>query len=184
MFETTRPAQNKRKSRSTSAASIEVRPGSAVAASSSASVSSSGAIPFFTCESAWESNPPRRVLRPVNGFEDRGHHRMPRTLMCVCERIRGRVYVEGRGRDQQEAHVTHGRGTSRDKELVKERKAVASKEEEASARAGPLAQALVRDARGLQARQGRLLLPRRAEVQEQVRDVRLQRRGEPRRRKR
>jgi len=23
---------------------------------------------------------------------------MPRTLMCVCERIRGRVYVEGRGR--------------------------------------------------------------------------------------
>ena len=70
------------------------------------------------------------------------------------------------------------------KELIKERKAVASKEEEASARAGPLAQALVRDARGLQARQGRLLLPRRAEVQEQVRDVRLQRRGEPRRRKR
>src|SRR5207244_676315 len=92
------------------------------ARSATAPPKSPGASPFFTCESAWESNPPRRVLRPVNGFEDRGHHRMPRTLMCVCERIRGRVYVEGRGRDQQEAHVTHGRGTSRDKELVKERK--------------------------------------------------------------
>src|SRR5438094_666257 len=52
-----------------------------------------------------------------------------------------------------------------------------------SQRAGPLAETLVRDARVLQGREGRLLLPRRAEVQEQVRDVWLQRRGESRRRR-
>ena len=40
---------------------------------------------------------------------------------------------------------------------------------------------LVRDARVRQGRQGRLLLPERGEVQVEVRDVRLQRRGEPRR---
>ena len=42
---------------------------------------------------------------------------------------------------------------------------------------------LVRDARVCQGRQGRLLLPKRAEVQIEVRDVRFQRRGEPRRRR-
>src|SRR5207244_3752161 len=46
----------------------------------------------------------------------------------------------------------------------------------------PLGETLVRDARVCQERQGRLLLPKRAEVQDEVRDVRLQRRGEPRRR--
>src|SRR6266536_1656369 len=50
-------------------------------------------------------------------------------------------------------------------------------------RASPLAETLVRDARVCQGRQGRLLLPKRAEVQHQVRDVRLQRQGEPRRRR-
>src|SRR5207237_5203293 len=40
---------------------------------------------------------------------------------------------------------------------------------------------VVREARVLQGRQGRLLLPGRAEVQVEVRDVRLQRCGEPRR---
>ena len=40
------------------------------------------------CESAWESNPPRNVQRPVSGFEDRGHHRMPRTLERVSEETR------------------------------------------------------------------------------------------------
>src|SRR6266705_5747010 len=50
-------------------------------------------------------------------------------------------------------------------------------------RASPLAEDLVRDARVYQGRQGRLLLPKRAEVQDAVRDVRLQRRGEPRRRR-
>ena len=49
--------------------------------------------------------------------------------------------------------------------------------------ARPLAETLVRDARVCQGRQGRLLLPTRAEVQSEVRDVRLQRRGEPRRRR-
>ncbi len=38
-------------------------------------------------------------------------------------------------------------------------------------RAGPLAQNLVRHARVRQGRQGRLLLPERAEVQDEVRDV-------------
>jgi hypothetical protein len=38
---------------------------------------------------------------------------------------------------------------------------------------------LVRDARVCQGRQGRLLLPKRGEVQVEVRDVRFQRRGEP-----
>src|SRR5713226_8944977 len=52
-----------------------------------------------------------------------------------------------------------------------------------SQRASPLAETLVRDARVCQGRQGRLLLPKRAEVQHEVRDVRLQRRGEPRRRR-
>src|SRR5215203_4663487 len=50
-------------------------------------------------------------------------------------------------------------------------------------RASPLAENLVRDARVCQGRQGRLLLPKRAEVQHEVRDVQLQRRGEPRRRR-
>ena len=45
------------------------------------------------------------------------------------------------------------------------------------------AENLVRDARVCQGRQGRLLLPKRAEVQREVRDARLQRRGEPRRRR-
>src|SRR5438270_8892241 len=52
-----------------------------------------------------------------------------------------------------------------------------------SQRASPLAQALVRDARLCQGRQGRLLLPTRAQVQDEVRDVRLQRQREPRRRR-
>src|SRR2546421_1826439 len=47
-------------------------------------------------------------------------------------------------------------------------------------RASPLAETLVRDARLCQGRQRRLLLPKRAEVQGEVRDVRLQRQGEPR----
>src|SRR5215208_6226222 len=50
-------------------------------------------------------------------------------------------------------------------------------------RAGALAENLVRDARLCQGRQGPLLLPKRAEVQREVRDVRLQRQGEPRRRR-
>jgi hypothetical protein len=51
------------------------------------------------------------------------------------------------------------------------------------ASASPLAETLVRDARVCQGRQGRLLLPKRAEVQLEVRDVQLQRQGEPRRRR-
>src|SRR5439155_8020577 len=110
-------------------------------------------------------------------------------------------------RDQQEGRRTHGRGTSRDegarqraegdrdqgggrKRRAREDRrngglgsgyGQAGPRDRQSQRARPLPEALVRDARVLQGRQGRLLLPRRAEVQEQVRDVRLQRRGEPRR---
>src|SRR5207253_9896244 len=46
----------------------------------------------------------------------------------------------------------------------------------------PLADNLVRDARVCEGRQGRLLLPERAEVQNEVRDLRLQRQGKARRR--
>src|SRR5437899_9004196 len=49
-------------------------------------------------------------------------------------------------------------------------------------RASPNAETLVRDARVCQGRQGRLPLPGSGEVQDEVRDVRLQRQGEPRRR--
>ena len=45
----------------------------------------------------------------------------------------------------------------------------------------PLAENLVRDARLRQGRQGPLLLQARGEVQDEIRDVRLQRQGEPRR---
>src|SRR5437879_966642 len=52
-----------------------------------------------------------------------------------------------------------------------------------SHRAGPVAESLVRDARVCQGRQRRLLFPRRSEVQDEVRDARLQRQGEPRQRR-
>src|SRR5207237_8377892 len=47
----------------------------------------------------------------------------------------------------------------------------------------PLVESMGRDALVCRERQGRLLLPKRAEVQHEIRDVRLQRRGEPRRRR-
>src|SRR5712691_12228699 len=53
-----------------------------------------------------------------------------------------------------------------------------------SQRASPFAENLVRDARVRQGRQCRLLLPKRAQVQGEIRDVRLQRQSEPRRRNR
>ena len=52
-----------------------------------------------------------------------------------------------------------------------------------SQRAGAHAETLVRDARVCQGRQGRLLLPKREQVQNQVLDIRLHARGEPRRRR-
>src|SRR5206468_13032624 len=50
-----------------------------------------------------------------------------------------------------------------------------------SQRAGARAETLVREARVYQGRQGRLLFPKRAEIQNTVRDVWLQRQGKPRR---
>ena len=32
----------------------------------------------------WESNPPGRLLAPLNGFEDRGAHQHPSTPMGGC----------------------------------------------------------------------------------------------------
>src|SRR5205085_9931255 len=49
--------------------------------------------------------------------------------------------------------------------------------------ASPGAKTVVRDAGLCQGRQGPLLLPKRAEVQDEVRDLRLQRCGAPRRRR-
>src|SRR5436190_14212698 len=87
MFDTSRPIQKRRKSRYRSAASADVLPGSAAVASSRASASAAIGSFIQSCESAWESNPPRNVLRPVNGFEDRGLHRQTRTL----SRARGKT---------------------------------------------------------------------------------------------
>src|SRR6266705_798207 len=64
------------------------------------------------------------------------------------------------------------------KERVRELKA-----DKADGESAVLAKTLVRDAGVCQGRQRRLLLPKRAEVQDEVRDVRLQRQGEPRRRR-
>src|SRR6266481_5604971 len=73
------------------------------------------------------------------------------------------------------------------KERAQELKAEArrgARAEKADGESEVLAENLVRDARVRQGRQCRLLLPKRAQVQGEVRDVRLQRQGEPRRRHR
>src|SRR5438477_6088967 len=112
-------------------------------------------------------------------------------------------------RDQKEVRGIHGRGKGRDdgprpgaedrraqggggKRPAREdrrdagtgsRHGQAAPRNRQSQRAGPLADNLVRDAGLYQGRQGRLLLPKRPEVQDEVRDVRFQRPGEPRRRR-
>ena len=58
--------------------------------------------------------------------------------------------------EMPEAGSRHGRAAPRDRQ---------------GQRAGPLAEDLVRDARLREGRQGRLLLPERGEVQDEVRDV-------------
>src|SRR5216683_1446419 len=68
------------------------------------------------------------------------------------------------------------------KERVRETKAAADKADGESAVLAKIAETLVRHARVCEGRQDRLLLPTRAEVQDEVRDDRLQRRGAPRRR--
>src|SRR3989454_4387299 len=98
-----------------------------------------------------------------------------------------RPRAEG-GRAPRPARGQGGRGKRRAREDRRDtgtgsRHGQAAPCDHQSQRAGPLAETLVRDARVCQGRQGRLLLPKRAEVQDEVRDVRLQRRGEPRRRR-
>src|SRR5687767_635249 len=120
---------------------------------------------------------------------------------------------KGGNYEREEARGVHGRGTGRDEGARQRAQGGSAREQEEggrgkrparedrrdagtgshhgraaprdrqSQRASPLAENLVRDARVCQGRQGRLLLPERAEVQLEVRDARLQRRGEPRRRR-
>ncbi|CAA9552636.1 MAG: FIG00868433: hypothetical protein, partial [uncultured Thermomicrobiales bacterium] len=110
-----------------------------------------------------------------------------------------RVHGRGTGRDEgacqgseggpapRFAREPGGRGERRAREDRRDagtgpRPGRAAPRDRQGQRAIPLAQTLVRDARLCQGRQGRLLLPVRGQVQRAVRDVRLQRHGEPRRR--
>ncbi len=43
---------------------------------------------FTTSESAWESNPPAKLVTPPNRFEDGGQHRPTPTLACYPNRTR------------------------------------------------------------------------------------------------
>ncbi|CAA9545138.1 MAG: hypothetical protein AVDCRST_MAG73-2336, partial [uncultured Thermomicrobiales bacterium] len=110
-----------------------------------------------------------------------------------------RIHGRGTGRDEgarqgaegglapRPAPEQGGRGSRRAREDRRDagpgsRPGRAAPRDRQGQRAIPLAEALVRDARVRQGRQGRLLLPGRAEVQLQVCHARLQRRREPRRR--
>src|SRR6266487_1516343 len=102
-----------------------------------------------------------------------------------------RIYRRGKSRDEsarERAEGGRGRG-KRGARRARRDGATRSRDREAATRArqgerpGPLAEDLVRNARVReQGRQGRLLLPQRHEVQGAVRDVRLQRQREARRR--
>src|SRR5881409_1957005 len=97
-----------------------------------------------------------------------------------------RPRAEG-GSAPRPAREAGGRGTRRAREDCRDaetgsRHGRAAPCHHQSQRASPLAENLVRDARVRQGRQCRLLLPKRAQVQGEVRDLRLQRQGEPRRR--
>src|SRR5215217_6674811 len=109
------------------------------------------------------------------------------------EEVQG-VHSRGTGRDEgarqraEGGSAEGGWGTRRAREDRRDagtgpRHGRAAPRDRQGERAGPLAENLVRDARVCQRRQGRLLLPKRAEVQLEVRDARLQRQGEPRRRR-
>ncbi|CAA9566401.1 MAG: FIG00816284: hypothetical protein, partial [uncultured Thermomicrobiales bacterium] len=117
------------------------------------------------------------------------HHRDPRDV--------ARIHGRGTGRDEGARQGAEG-GSAREQEQggrgtrpargdrrdagTGPRLGRAAPRDRHRQRAVPLAEDLVRDARLRQGRQGRLLLPGRAQVQRAVRDARLQRHGEPRRR--
>src|SRR2546425_10643509 len=117
-----------------------------------------------------------RDHQEVHGIHGRGTSRDEGTRPRA-EGVRGPWRTRGQG----------GRGKRRAREDCRDagpgsRNGQAAPCDHQSQRASPLAETLVRDARVCQGRQGRLLLPRRAEVQNEVRDTGLQRQGEPRRR--
>src|SRR5215218_733053 len=109
------------------------------------------------------------------------------------EEVQG-VHSRGTGRDEgarqraEGGSAEGGRGTRRAREDRRDggtgpRHGRAAPRDRQGERSLPLAEDLVRDARlRRQGWQGRLLLPERPEVQHEVRDVGLQRQGEPRRR--
>src|SRR5437867_2808144 len=113
----------------------------------------------------------------VQGIHGRGTSR-DEGVPPRAEGIRGPRPARGQG----------GRGKRRAREDRRDagtgsRHGQAAPRDYQSQRARSLAEDLVRDARVCQGRRGRLLLPTRAEVQNEVRDARLQRRREPRRRR-
>src|SRR6266513_2921500 len=124
----------------------------------------------------------RSLYEPKDGYKEKGiHGRGTSRDEGACPRAEGgsapRPALEAGGRGKRRA-----REDCRDAETGS-RHGRAAPCRHQSQRASPLAENLVRDARVRQGRQCRLLLPKRAEVQNEVRDVRLQRQGKPRRRR-
>src|SRR6266581_5340639 len=125
----------------------------------------------------------RSLYEPKDGYKEKGiHGRGTSRDEGACPRAEGgiapRPAREAGGRRKRRA-----REDWRDAETGS-RHGRAAPCHHQSQRASPLAENLVRDARVRQGRQCRLLLPKRAQVQGEVRHVRLQRQGEPRRRHR
>src|SRR6184192_3891034 len=129
--------------------------------------------------------PSRRLYEPKDGYTEvrQGiHGRGTSRDEGACPRAEG-------GSAPRPAREAGGRGKRRAREDCRDaetgsRHGQAAPCHHQSQRASPLAENLVRDARVRQGRPGRLLLPKRAQVQGEVRHVRLQRQGEPRRRHR
>ena len=45
----------------------------------------------FLGEGMWESNPPKKLLTPITGFEDRGAHQHPSTPMLERTTVRSAI---------------------------------------------------------------------------------------------
>src|SRR5438034_1048779 len=125
----------------------------------------------------------RSLYEPKDGYKEKGiHGRGTSRDEGACPGAEG-------GSAPRPAREAGGRRTRRAREDCRDaetgsRHGRAAPCHHQSQRASPLAENLVRDARVRQGRPCRLLLPKRAQVQGEVRDVRLQRQGEPRRRHR
>src|ERR1700694_1411055 len=113
------------------------------------------------------------------------HHRAQKEVRRI--HLRGTSRDEGSRPRDEGGRAQGGRGKRSAREDRRDagtgsRSGQAAARDHQGQRAGPLAENLVWDARVCPGRQDRLLLPEREEVQHEVRDVRLQRQGEPRRR--